>query len=455
MSRPTRFSLAILAAVVAPAVATAQPVVVNPKPGNGGWDVSYTRLFEKGDPPSGTELSTTCKTLAAAKQEAARLQKWSQSMDANSDWRLKKIYIEGEDAAGPPKDAAPRTPSLADKVQSAVEAAKDLKEKADKAKEKVDDVKETYDRAKWGAKFLADPKAALEEKVEGWEKRAQKDARKLGDTLKEYGDNVADAYKRAKDLKDDLLKMDKATMEKSFKKVNDAVAAYNKTADEGAKFFDGKSGPFPKMKEVGPDTAKAAAEWKDARNLQFDLESRKDQLDKKKEELDRERTKLAGDWKELAAKGAPNPADPKVISLRKRLAEYQEKATAYATDLSVYRTGVERLRETAARLTPSGSRSDSLANAPAKVVGTWVSTINRDKIAITPDGTFTLHSWTGLLESSGTVKSATDKGLVTVRIALVNRIADQGRGWEITGTDRTPFEFTYDLSSNGSFKKIK
>ena len=147
-----------------------------------------------------------------AKAEATRIQQWDQKDLAKPPvfFRVTKIYIEGEDAKeGPPKDATPKVPSLAEKAQSAVETAKDVVAKAEPVKEKIDEAKEGYDRAKWAAEFLADPKAALEKKVEEWEKKAEKDARKLGDTLKEYGDNVADAYKRAKDLKDDMLKMDR------------------------------------------------------------------------------------------------------------------------------------------------------------------------------------------------------------------------------------------------------
>jgi chromosome segregation ATPase len=400
MSQSIRNSLVVLAVLVASAAASAQPIVVIPKPGNGGWDVSYTRLFEKGDPATGTELSTTCRTLAAAKQEAARLQKWSQSMDAKSDWRLKKIYIEGEDAAGPTKDAAPRTPSLAEKVHFAVETANELKEKADKVKEKVDEAKEIYDRAKWGAKFLADPKAALEGKVEEWEKKAKKDARKLGDTLKEYGDNVTAAYNRAKDLKDDLLRMEKGVMDKSFKKVNDAVAAYNKVADDGAKFFDGKGGPFPRMKEVGPDTTKAVAEWRDARNRQFDLESRKDQLDKQKAALDHERTKLADEWKELSAKGAPDPADPKAARLRERLREYLRDSDKYNASLALYTAESQKLKSDITTLRDNSSDTNDGAFAKFLAGTKWEwkrQDSNREEIrryTFNADGTYSLYDYT-------------------------------------------------------------
>ena len=50
---------AVAFAALIPASAVAQPVVVTPKPGNGGWDVSYTSMFEKADAATGTALSTT------------------------------------------------------------------------------------------------------------------------------------------------------------------------------------------------------------------------------------------------------------------------------------------------------------------------------------------------------------------------------------------------------------
>lgn len=98
--------------------------------------------------------------------------------------------------------------------------------------------------------------------------------------------------------------------------------------------------------------------------------------------------------------------------------------------------------------------SDAAA-AGARIAGTWINTTNKDKITITPAGSFTLHSWTGLLESSGTVKSTTDGGSVKVRIDLVNSIQNRGRGWEITGTNRTPFDFEYDLSNDRRYQKVK
>jgi len=299
----------VLIAARAPAPAFAQPIEIIRKPGNGGWDVSYTRMFEKGDAKTGSELSTRCKTLAAAKQEAARLQRWSQSMGASSDWRLKKIYIEGDDADGPPKDAAPKAPTLLDELQKVGEKAKVAKEMYDKgdlkkalengkeayakAKEMYGEAKETYDRATWMAKFLADPKAALEEKIEEYEKKARGQAKKAGDTLKEYGDNVAAAYDRVKKLRDDMMKLDKGLMDKSFKKVNGAIAEYNKQADAGAAAFGGKTSPLPRLKPVGPETVKAVDDWKAARKQQYDLETRKEDLDTRKAELDRRRDGLA------------------------------------------------------------------------------------------------------------------------------------------------------------------
>src|SRR5438093_10661963 len=126
-------------------------------------------------------------------------------MASSSSWRLKKIYIEGEDAtAGPSTNVAPQTPSLIEKVLSAAEKVKDAKEK--------------YDDAKWGMKLLTDPDEAIREKGEEGQKKFGP-----GSVLKDYADNVKDAYARVKELKDRLLKLDKETMEKSFKKVNDAI----------------------------------------------------------------------------------------------------------------------------------------------------------------------------------------------------------------------------------------
>jgi hypothetical protein len=362
-------TLLVLAAVGVPAAVFAQPVVVIPKPGDGQWTVSYTRMFEKGDAATGTELHTSCKTLAAAKQEAASLQRWSQSMDANSSWRLKKIYIEGEDAtAGPPKVSAPKTPSLFTAVEQKMErdkaiqdGLKDLgvgktatgkfasdlltnpgealsKEVVSNGLKKAISVAEGEAKKKLeqqAADFLADPNAKLTE-VKG----------KFGD----YLSNVQGAYKRAKDAKEEMMGLTDTLAEKKFKEVNALVDSFNREAANAPPGLGWVSQLFPKLKPVGPDTVKAVDDWKAARKQQFDLEGRKEALDQKKSDLDRERDKLAEEWKALSAKGAPDPADPKVVRLREKLKEYQEKTTTYAKDEAGYRAAATELQAAAAKL---------------------------------------------------------------------------------------------------------
>src|SRR5262249_6867077 len=103
----------------------AQAVVVVKQPGAGQWTVSYSRVSDQGDSTTGSELSGSFKTLAAAQQEAARLQNWSRSMDGGSSWRLRTIYIEGEDANGAPQQTlSPKTPSLFTALEQKLERDK-------------------------------------------------------------------------------------------------------------------------------------------------------------------------------------------------------------------------------------------------------------------------------------------------------------------------------------------
>jgi len=320
--------------VCLPTTALPAAIIVIPQKDAYNWVVSKSRMFDKDSPTSAgcaAELVGYFKTLAAAKQEAARLQRFDQMFDSDpfmkfDKWRLRKIYIEGADApSGPPADAAPKTPSLFDKVQSGAEKVKGAKDK--------------YDDAKWGMKLLTDPDEATREKGAEWQKKFAP-----GSVLKEYADNVKGAYARVKELKDPLLKLEKNAMEKSFKNVNDAVAKYNQEADAGAKFFNSKSNPFPKLTPVGPQTAKAVDEWKDALKQQFALEQRKDDLDKRKADMDRKRENLADDWKALQNEIKPFDAtNPKVVRLRGRLKEYTTDVEHYNTSLTVYKRDTEKL----------------------------------------------------------------------------------------------------------------
>lgn len=352
---------AILALAYLPVPALAQPIVVIPKPGDGQWVVSYTRMFEKGDAATGTELSTFCRTLAAAKQEAARLQQWSQSMYPNSSWRLKKIYIEGEDAiAGPPKDAAPKTPSLIDSTLSAAEKLSEAKK----------DVKD----AMWALKLLTDPDEAIREK-------GDKEGKKFGpgSVLKEYSNNVKDAYQRAKELKDGLLKLDKKAMDKAFDKVNDGIVKYNRHVDDGVKFFGPSGNPLPKLKSVGPGTAKAVDDWKAAHKQQFNLEGRKEALDKKKADLDRERETLAAEWKALSRNGEPDATDAKVVRLRERQKDYKAEVDKYTGLLATFTAETATLKNTingmSSRMASPNVVKEDVA---AALLGTKWQSIDRD-----------------------------------------------------------------------------
>lgn len=74
----------------------AQTVKVVDKPGNNGWDISFSRKNE----PDVFELDTSRKSKAEALEEAERLKRWSDGMDTSSSWRLAVIRIEGADAPG-------------------------------------------------------------------------------------------------------------------------------------------------------------------------------------------------------------------------------------------------------------------------------------------------------------------------------------------------------------------
>ena len=54
--------------------------------------------FSRKDNPNSFELDKFCKTKSEALQETERLKAWSDSMAANSSWRLAVILINGEDA---------------------------------------------------------------------------------------------------------------------------------------------------------------------------------------------------------------------------------------------------------------------------------------------------------------------------------------------------------------------
>lgn len=364
----TRFGLVVAVAVGLSAATFAQQIVVVPQKGAGNWMVSYTRMFDKDD--SAAEFAATCKTLAAAKQEAAGLQKWSQGMQPpTTTWKLKKIYIEGEDAAvGPPKDAAPKTPNLFTVVEQKMERDKAI----------MDGLKDLgvgkTDTGKFAADLLTRPEDVLTKEVvlnglkkaasvaegEAKKKLEQMTAdlladpnAKLTEVKGKFGDylgNVQAAYKRAKDAKEEMMGLTGTLAEKKFKDVNTLIDNYNRETANAPPGLNATGALFPKLKAVGPDTVKAADEWKTALKQQFELEARKEALDKKKADLDREREKLADEWKALSRNGDPDPADPKVVKLRERLKAYQADTTAYTKDEAGYRAAATELQATAAKL---------------------------------------------------------------------------------------------------------
>lgn len=328
----------------------AQNVVVRPQPGAGCWTVSHTRIHDKTN--AAAELDGSFKTLAAAQAEAARLKRWSDSMQPGSGWRLQTIFIEGEDAASDKPPAGDKEPSP--KVPGFWQAVADHASRGKELLDRLTDLKE----------IVEDPDAALARKG----KEAQ-DKLKEYTGLRDYMKNVEGAYARAKEAKDKLLGQEASLTADSFAKVNALVKAYN---DAAAGLPGGASGLLPSMTPAGPETAGQVREWRAALAKQFELEGRKEALDARKAALDAERESLAAEWKSLAAGGEPDPADPRVVRLRERLDRYEADAAAYQTSLAEYKAQAAKLRERAAKLN-SDARAEVAVATPQErpFVGTW------------------------------------------------------------------------------------
>ena len=186
------------------AISEAQQIQVRKKPvpqhGQGEyveydqWTVSYSRK----NGPGVFELDTVCKTEQQARQRAQKLIAWSNSMDANSDWRLAVILIEGE-------------PSVKGKTE-------ELKKSAEEGKKAFD--------------YLKEAKEAIDKAKEVKEKGLTAEERKLGDTLKEYTDRIKDTYENVKNLKSNMLSMTGKISRKQFDEANKLIASYNKSRDE-------------------------------------------------------------------------------------------------------------------------------------------------------------------------------------------------------------------------------
>lgn len=255
--------VSVLAIVALCGVTNAQQVVVKEKPGEEQWTISYSRKHA----PEVFELHTGCKTLAAAKAEAQKLIKWSNSMQANSSWRLAIIEIEGEDAQAPKADG-PKLPGFG-------ELANDFR-------------------------------AALNE---------------TAPVLEEYMGQIAGAYERAKQAKEGLLRMQGDVTKDVFDKVNGTIADYNKQLDTAQSSSKGASfARFPRMTPVGPEVLKKAADWRKAKEDQFALEEKKQGLDRDNDRLATERQRLIEEGREIKAE------EERITSLERASASGDESA---------------------------------------------------------------------------------------------------------------------------------
>jgi hypothetical protein len=144
-------------------------------------------------------------------------------------------------------------------------------------------------------------------------------------------------------------------MDKSYGKVNDAIAKYNQEVDAGTKFFGSKANPLPKLMPLDPETANKVDEWKSALKKQFELEQQKENLDKRKTELDRIRDQLEREWKSLQDEIKPfDPANPRVVRLRERLKEYTADTEKYKALLADYTAMSRQLADVVTRLRGGG-----------------------------------------------------------------------------------------------------
>lgn len=431
----TSFWLAVAAVAWSAPAATAQQIVVVPKPGNGGWDISYSRMFNK-PTDGGAEFAGFSKTLAGAQRRAAELKRWSESMQPpDSEWKLRKIFLEGEDAkADPPKAAGPKVPDFAAALVQKVERDKQVSDALkDLGVGKTETGKFAADLAQDPAKTLTkevvlmglnkaistatgEAKKRLEQEVADFLKEPNAKLTGTKEYFSDYLKNVQGAYKRAKDAKEELLGLTGSLAEKKFKEVNDLVAAYNREAAKAPPGFAAVGQALPRMTPVGPETVAKADDWRKAVKSQFDLEVRKTDLDRRKADLDAARDKLQADYAALAGKGKPlDPKDPEVIRLGERLRRYKEDAGKYDTEVKAFTAEGTRLRTAVDRLggdpvtAPGGARAavPNPAALRAQIVGTWkgASVQGASRLAVSAEfrnnGTISTRAENGLT-SSGT-----------------------------------------------------
>jgi hypothetical protein len=147
------------------------------------------------------------------------------------------------------------------------------------------------------------------------------------------------------DLKPKLAKLEGDLLDKQLKSVNDAIAAYNKAAEAIMPGLGAKGSFLPKMTPAGPETVKQLEQVREALAKQFVLEKRKEELDVEKAKLDTERQTLISEWNKLRKDGNDPPADdPKVVSLRERLEQYNKAATTYKDSLASYQNETDKLK---------------------------------------------------------------------------------------------------------------
>jgi len=322
----------------------AQTVQVQPKQGAQGWDISYSRRFS----PEVFEADTTCATLAAAQREAASLKSWSNRMDPTSDWRLAVILIEGADqkpdaASGkdttPATTAGPKLPSFHDALEMVATTKKALK----------------------------DPLKAIEDKLEP----------KKG--LKDYVKNIEGAYGRAKKAKEDMLQLTGKTIDTELAKVNSLVDKYN---SEAQSFGDtiGFNG-LPKMTRLGDNSLERADEWRKAKNEQFNLEIKKQQLDEERTQLDTKRQALLDDFR--------NSGDPAPPELQERAKKYRELVQKYDLEMATYESDVKTLNSLIGKMIekntdeqPAQPKAPVLDDILREISGTWIWDAKGPKVCI-------------------------------------------------------------------------
>ena len=232
----------------------AQAVKMVDKPGDGQWTISFSRK----NGPDVFELDTFKKTKSEALQEAERLKNWSNSMDANSSWRLAVILIEGEDAHPAKASSGEQdVPKIRDPLQRLLEANNKL----------MDDLQKTLNDIN-----KEDVKKALEKK------RME----------------VKDAYERVKKAKEVMVKNVGKVADDDFKQVNGLIASYNSKVDTyKSEQYGNVFANYPRINPVTPASMGKVQQWKQAKDKQAQLAVDKQKLDGEKSRIDQEREGLA------------------------------------------------------------------------------------------------------------------------------------------------------------------